>query len=73
MALAVTITYMLIQALENNLLVPKIMQHAVGLNPVIVILSIMIGANLMGFVGALLAIPFISFVMVIINSTKKAD
>lgn len=73
MAIAVVITYLLIQMLENNLLVPKIMQHAVGLNPVVVILSIMIGANLMGVVGALLAIPFVTFAIVVVNSLRKVD
>lgn len=68
MALTVVVLYILIQALENQFFVPKIMQKAVGLNPVIVILSIMIGANLMGMAGALLAIPFVSFIVVIFNS-----
>lgn len=68
MGIIVAIAYLLIQALENNLLVPKIMQRAVGLNPVIVILAIMIGANLMGISGALLAIPFVSFVIVLFKS-----
>lgn len=72
-ALTVVVLYMLIQALENQLLVPKVMQKAVGLNPVVVILSIMIGANLMGVAGALLAIPFVSFIIVIINSLDKLD
>lgn len=73
MALAVVVLYMLIQALENQLLVPKVMQKAVGLNPVVVILSIMIGANLMGIAGALLAIPFLSFIIVIFNSLDKKE
>jgi predicted PurR-regulated permease PerM len=73
MALTVIVLYMLIQALENQLLVPKVMQKAVGLNPVVVILSIMIGANLMGVAGALLAIPFVSFIIVIINSLDKIE
>lgn len=73
MALVIVIVYFLIQMLENNLLVPKIMQHAVGLNPVIVILSIMIGANLLGVAGALLAIPFVSFVIVLIKGFRQED
>lgn len=71
MALTVVALYMLIQALENQILVPKVMQKAVGLNPVIVILSIMIGANLMGVAGALLAIPFVSFIIVLISSFEN--
>jgi len=73
MAVAVVVLYLLIQMLENQLLVPKIMEKAVGLNPVVVILGVMIGANLMGIAGALLAIPFISFIIVIFNSFKTMD
>lgn len=68
MALVVAATYILIQMLENQVLVPKIMERAVGLNPVIVIVGVSIGANLLGVVGALLAIPFISFVIVLYKS-----
>lgn len=71
MALAVAILYLFIQTLENQLLVPKVMEKAVGLNPVIVILSVIIGANLMGIAGALLAIPFVSFVIVLFKSIEK--
>jgi len=71
MALIVAVAYLVIQLLENNILVPKIMQHAVGLNPVVVILSIMIGANLMGVTGALLAIPFVSFAIVVGKSLRE--
>lgn len=63
--------YIIIQATENNLLVPKIMERAVGLNPVIVILAVMTGANLMGVAGALLAIPFVSFWIVVIQSQES--
>lgn len=68
MALSVIIVYILIQLIENNLLVPKVMEKAVGLNPVIVILGVLIGANLIGFAGGLLAIPLITFIIVIIRS-----
>ena len=70
MAITVTAFYILIQALENQILVPKVMQKAVGLNPVVVILAIMIGTNLMGVAGALLAIPFVSFIIVLFKSIE---
>jgi predicted PurR-regulated permease PerM len=69
-ALSVGGIYAAIQLLENNILVPKIMERAVGLNPVVVILAVMIGANLMGIAGALLAIPFVSLVIVIFNTVN---
>ncbi len=71
LALGVVVLYILIQLTENHVIVPKLMQKAVGLNPVVVILGIMIGANLMGIPGALLSIPFISFMMVLFESIEK--
>ncbi|MFH1226039.1 MAG: AI-2E family transporter [bacterium] len=56
-ALLVIILYFVIQQLENNLIVPKVMQKAVGLNPIITIVVLLIGAKLGGVFGALLAIP----------------
>lgn len=66
--IGVIIAYILIQMIENNFLVPKVMQRAVGLNPIIVIIAIMTGAQLLGLPGALLAIPFVSFMTVLVNS-----
>ena len=58
-ALATASLYFLVQLAENNLLVPKIMQKAVGVNPLISILGLMIGFRLAGPAGAILAIPTI--------------
>lgn len=49
--------YLIVQQIENNIIVPKVMQKAVGLNPIIVITAVLIGAKLGGIVGALLAVP----------------
>lgn len=49
--------FILVQQLEGNFLVPKIMQKAVGLSPVIIILAMLVGAKLYGILGVLLAIP----------------
>lgn len=54
---AVLVLYWLIQQLENHLIVPKVMAKAVGLNPLVVILVILVGAKLAGFVGVLVAVP----------------
>jgi predicted PurR-regulated permease PerM len=47
----------LVQQVENNFIVPKVMQKATGLNPLVVIVSLTIGLRLAGVVGAALAIP----------------
>lgn len=56
---AVILLYFLIQQLENNLIVPLVMQRVVGLNPLITITSLMVGFTLGGAVGAVLAIPLV--------------
>ena len=47
----------LVQQIENNFLVPRIMSQQVGVNPVITLLSLAIGARMAGVVGAIVAIP----------------
>lgn len=53
----VLVMYIIIQQFENHFLVPKVMQRAVGLNPIFSIVAILVGAKLAGVPGALLAIP----------------
>jgi predicted PurR-regulated permease PerM len=73
MALIVALSYLIVQALENNLLVPKIMQKAVGLNPIIIILAVITGGRLIGFIGALLAIPFTSMLVIILKELRSTN
>lgn len=67
LALITIILYIVVQQLENNLLVPKIMQKTVGLNPVVTILVLLIGFKLAGFTGMILAIP----ITMLINEFSK--
>ena len=46
-----------IQQIEGHVVVPQVMKKAVGLNPVVVILALLIGAKLAGVLGAVLAVP----------------
>ncbi len=56
-AVAVLILYVVIQQLENNFIVPKVMKENADVNPLVGILTILIGAKLYGIFGALLAVP----------------
>jgi predicted PurR-regulated permease PerM len=71
-ALIVAVAYLFIQIAENNVLVPRIMQRAVGLNPLVVILAVITGGELLGVVGALLSVPLVSLGTVIYSSIQKA-
>jgi len=53
----VIILFTLIQQLENNLLVPKIMQKVSGFSPLIILFALLIGSEFFGVVGALVAVP----------------
>ncbi len=56
-AVLVILFCFIIQQIEAELLTPKVMQKVVGLNPVVVIVAILIGFEIGGVVGAMLAIP----------------
>jgi predicted PurR-regulated permease PerM len=56
-ALLVVVLFFVIQQLENNFIVPRVMSRATGLNPVIVIIVTLVGAKLAGIAGIILAIP----------------
>lgn len=63
--LAVAALYFLVQQLENSLIVPKVMEKAVGVNPLVTILSLAIGFKLGGAVGAIFAVPIILLIQVV--------
>ncbi|MDD2807850.1 MAG: AI-2E family transporter [Patescibacteria group bacterium] len=63
--LFVLILYLVIQQLENNIIVPQVMKRHVGLNPVVVIIVMLIGARIAGIIGIVLAIPVATTVSVI--------
>jgi predicted PurR-regulated permease PerM len=65
-ALWVAVFWLVQQQVENNLLVPKIMERQVGVSPVVVIAALMIGGALLGILGALLAVPTAAILQVVV-------
>lgn len=57
MAGAVLILNLIIQQLENNLIVPHVMKASANVSPLVSIVAILIGVQLGGVIGALLAVP----------------
>ena len=51
------ILFLGIQQLENNVLVPLVMRRHTGVHPVMILISILGGAQIAGVVGVLLAVP----------------
>lgn len=73
LGIMVALMYLVIQQLENHLIVPQVMNRAVGLNPLIVILAIAIGSRLLGIPGALLAVPLAVVIQIISAEIIKEE
>ncbi|PIZ60922.1 hypothetical protein COY20_00730 [Candidatus Shapirobacteria bacterium CG_4_10_14_0_2_um_filter_40_12] len=61
----------IVQQLENNFIVPKVMKATIGLNPLVTILLIASGAQLGGVAGAVLAIPTYLTISTIVSVLNK--
>lgn len=68
LTLMTILLYVLVQQTENYVLAPQIMKRAVSLNPLLIIIVLMIGAKLGGFLGILLAVPI---TVVLIEVTRE--
>jgi predicted PurR-regulated permease PerM len=66
-AIWVIVATAVIQMLENAVLVPRIMKNAMGVNPIIVLLSLIAFSSVFGFAGALLALPLAAIVQLLVS------
>ena len=57
LAVVVAVVYVVLQFLEGSVLVPLVMRNTVGISPLLVLVSLLIGAAVGGLVGAFLAVP----------------
>jgi predicted PurR-regulated permease PerM len=64
--------YALVQTLEGFVLTPRIVGGSVGLHPAVVIVAVLIGADLLGFVGMLVAVPAAAVVKVFAEDALEA-
>lgn len=55
------------QLIENNLLVPRIMERQVGVSPVTIMVALLVGSTLLGFMGAILAVPSAAIIQIIVQ------
>jgi predicted PurR-regulated permease PerM len=71
-ALMVVAFAIILQTVEGNVLVPRVMKNSVGISPLTVIMSILFGATLAGLAGALVAVPLAGALQVIVADLKAA-
>tara|TARA_B100001063_G_scaffold243647_1_gene274744 strand:- start:480 stop:1532 length:1053 start_codon:yes stop_codon:yes gene_type:complete len=64
--------YLLLQALDGNLLVPLIFSETVKLHPVVIILAVFIFGSMFGFWGVFFSIPIATFIKAVWNAWPSA-
>lgn len=71
-AVIALVCIIVVQQLDANLIQPRIVAESVGLRPVYVLLAIMIGSGLFGFVGILISVPVMAVVRMLIVEYLKS-
>jgi predicted PurR-regulated permease PerM len=72
-ALLVAAYFTVQQFLENNVLVPHIMGRQVGVSAVTILVALLVGTELLGLVGAILAVPTAAIVQVVLQEHLERD
>jgi len=57
LSLKVLVSCILLQQIEENLLMPRIMQGSININPVVMFFALLVGARIAGLLGIFLSIP----------------
>jgi len=64
-ALWVAIIFVLIQWTENNIVAPKIIGENMGMHPMVILLSIIIGGGIFGVFGMIISVPLVAIARII--------
>jgi predicted PurR-regulated permease PerM len=67
LALIVAGVYVIIQLVEGSVLVPLVMRNTIGISPLLVLLSLLVGAAVGGLVGAFLAVPIAASAEIVLS------
>jgi len=63
--------YIIIQQFENHLIYPLVVTKVVGVPPLLVILALLVGAKLAGFLGIILSVPFAAVLQELVSDIQK--
>jgi predicted PurR-regulated permease PerM len=68
--LGIIIAYIIIQFIDNNFLIPKIVSSKVQINALVSILVVLLGGALWGVAGMFLSIPFVAILKIICDRVE---
>ena len=71
LSLWVILLYIIVQQMENHLIYPLVVRKAIGVPPLLVIISLLIGGKLAGFMGFVLAVPIAAAILEYVNDVAK--
>jgi len=71
LGLWVILFYIIVQQLENHILVPLVFGKTIGLNPIVVIIALLVGSQLAGILGAILAVPVATIIVEMLDDLAK--
>jgi len=63
--------YVIIQQFENHLIYPLVVKKVVGVPPLMVIIALLVGAKLAGFLGIIIAVPIAAVLMEFANDVER--
>lgn len=69
-ALWVLILFVIVQWVENNILAPKLIGDSTGLNPLVILISIIIGGGIFGVWGMVISVPLTSIIFILVDFIK---
>ncbi len=69
--IGIIIAYMVIQFIDNNILVPRIVSSKVKINALVSIVIVLLGAAIWGVAGMFLSIPFVAVLKIIFDRIKE--
>lgn len=70
-AIIVALFFVLIQQFENHLIYPLVIRKVVGVHPILVIIALVVGWNIAGFLGLILAVPVVAGIMEFVCDVEK--
>lgn len=71
LTILVIILYIIVQQIENVLLSPYVMHKTVGLDPLIVVIVVLIGAKILGPIGIVFAVPITTIISILVKDYLK--
>lgn len=71
LAAIVAAFYLLVQQFESHLIYPLVVRKVVGVPPILVILALIIGAQLGGFLGILISVPVAAALMELVEDIER--